>query len=80
MYDQYLRGNTFNVGDNIRLPKHKGFLFSGNANSYASFYIWNDQGNTLAVGLTFAGGISILPVQAYSVQSLASGLTGYRLN
>lgn len=80
MYDKYLRGNTFRVADNIQLHKHKGILFSGNANAFASLYVYNDEGNTLAIGLTFAAGTNVFPVQAFSVQSLATGLTGFLLN
>jgi hypothetical protein len=79
MYDQYLRGNTFAVDGTIRLPKHKGFLFTGAAVG-ATFYLFNDAGNTISVGVTFAAGMNIFPVQVHSVVGMGTGLTGYRLN
>lgn len=80
MYDLYQSGNTLPVGTGARLPKHKGILLSSNTVGNASFYFLNDQGNTFLAGLSFAAGVNILPVGVWSVQSLASGLTAYRLN
>jgi hypothetical protein len=81
MYDKYSTGNTFATGS-TRLPKHKGFLFthSNSAGLSAAFYFVNDQGNTFAMGLTFGLGVTILPMEAYSVVGMATGLTGLRLN
>lgn len=79
MYDSYLRGNTFTVDGNIRQPKHKGFLFNSSGGG-ATFYLVNDSGNTISIGVTFAAGMNIFPVQVYSVAGMATGLTGYRLN
>ena len=78
MYDKYLTGNTFATGAN-KLPKHKGFLFTGAAVN-ATFYFVNDQGNTFSMGITFPAGVTILPVGAYSVLSMGAGLTGLMLN
>jgi hypothetical protein len=78
MYDKYQTGNTFATGA-TKLPKHKGFLFTGAAVG-ATFYFINDQGNTFSMGITFPAGVTILPVGAYSVLSMGAGLTGLMLN
>jgi hypothetical protein len=79
MYDKYQTGNTFVTGA-TQFAKHKGFLFSTSTTSGATFYFINDQGNTFSMGLTFPAGVTILPVGAYSIVSMAAGLTGLRLN
>ena len=81
MYDKYLRGNTFLTGP-TGLPKHKGFLFSHSASAglSAGFYIINDEGNTFFMGLTFASGINILPMQIHTLRPHPTGLTALYLN
>ena len=80
MYDLYQLGNTLPVGTGARLPKHKGILMSSSSAAGASFYFYNDQGNTFLAGLSFAAGIEILPIEVWSVQGIAAGQTAYRLN
>jgi len=80
MYDLYQTGNTLPVGTGFRLPKHKGILLSSNTVNGAAFYFLNDQGNTFLAGLSFAAGFEILPIQVWSVHTLGSGQTAYRLN
>jgi hypothetical protein len=74
MYDKYQTGNTFIASTTNRIPKHKGFLFSGGGT--ASFYLVNDQGNTFRYNINFTSGMNILPVQSFMV----NGLTGLYLN
>lgn len=80
MYDKYSSLNSFAVGTGTKLPKHKGFLFSSNSPAGATFYMLNDGGSTFTMGISFASGMNILPIQAWSVQALSTGLTGFYLN
>lgn len=76
MYDKYISGNTLPI--DAKLPKIKGLAIFGNGN--ASFYIVNDQGNTIGMTLGFSGGMTILPMQVHTVRPLPAGLTGMYLN
>lgn len=79
MYDKYSKANTFPLG--TKLGAHKGFLFSATSAGVASLSVLNTQGNTATVNLPFgASSSNFVPLQAYSVISLAAGVTGWMLN
>lgn len=78
MYDKYNRATFFTTGTGA-LPTHKGILFSGSSGS-ASFVVFNGNGTTGSMNLTFAGtSPTILPVTALSVTGL-TGVTAWLLN
>lgn len=81
MYDKYNTANSFQPGPS-RLPRHKGFLFNNTGLTGATFYLVNDVGNTFSfyMGLTGPNQPIIVPMQAWSVLALGTGLTGLYLN
>lgn len=79
MYDKYSRANTFPIG--TKLGTHKGFLFTVTTAGAATLSVLNTQGGTGTVSLSFnAPSTNFVPLQAYSVISLAAGVTGWILN
>lgn len=80
MYDKYITASSFQTGP-TKLPRHKGFLFQGGGgNAGATFYLLNANGNTLSFYMGLTGPVNIIPIQAYSVLEMSSGLTGLYLN
>jgi hypothetical protein len=82
MYDQYLTVTPISI-DGTAIPKNKGILVNnGTAGNVAvNFYFRNKTGNTFQVGLTFATGNNILPIQPYGIPaSLPAGVTAFYLN
>lgn len=81
MYDKYITANSFQTGS-TKLPRHKGFIFNNTGTSGATFYLLTDSGNTISfyMGLTAQQQPQILPIQAWSVLALGTGLTGLYLN
>ena len=81
MYDKYFIVNPITTDGNA-IPKHKGIMIN-NPGSLAgnTFYFKNASGNTISVYLSFPGGNnSIVPIQAYGMPVLTSGLTAFYLN
>ena len=77
MYDKYITGNTLPI--DVKLPiKTKGLLISGSGN--VSFYVLNDQGNTIGITLGFSGVTNVLPMQVHTVRPLPAGITAMYLN
>jgi hypothetical protein len=83
MYDKYFTATSF-ATTGTKLIKHKGILFantSGTAGLTATLQLFNTSGSTSNVIVPVpANSTEILPIQAYSVSSIASGLTAWLLN
>lgn len=80
MYDKYSRLNTLPAAGTA-VPKHKGILVSANASATVSFQFATVSGSTVAAGLTFSAGTSLLPVQVYALNtSLPAGVTAFYVN
>ena len=80
MYDKYFTAQSFTVGSKI--PKHKGIMFIGATagTKTSTVHFINNSGNTFSVSLDVNSTPYILPVQIYTVQTLATGCTAYYLN
>jgi hypothetical protein len=77
----------FGITSSARLPKHKGLMFtSTTAGLTATIHTFlsnypNDVGITRAMVLPFpASTPTIIPIQAYAIQSMAAGVSGWLLN
>jgi hypothetical protein len=80
MYDKY-NSLTPLPAAGTRIPKHKGILISSHTTGFVRFDYLNVTGNTFTTGLTLTSGISILPVEVYSLNtSLPAGVTAYYMN
>lgn len=84
MYDKYNRATLFTPGTGA-LPTHKGIIFStdlskGGSTGSASFVVFNGNGTTGPMNLSFAGtSPTILPITVLSVTGL-TGVTAWLLN
>ena len=80
MYDKYFQANPITIGS--RIPKHKGILFSGGTAGTVSstIHLVKVDGATAALGLVVNQSPYILPMQVYTVTTLAPGVTAWYIN
>lgn len=82
MYDKYSQANLFSLGSS-KLPKHKGILFTGASSSTttsSTLHVVKIDGSTASLSLLVNQSPYILPMQAYAVTALATGVTAWYLN
>ena len=80
MYDKYFTAQNFTVG--TKIPKHKGILLAGATagGTKCSFHFINNSGNTFSTTIDINQSPYILPIQIYTMPSMAAGMTAYYLN
>ena len=80
MYDKYFTATPFTVG--TKIPKHKGILLAGATagGTKCTFHFVNTNGSTFSSTIDISQTPYILPMQIYTMPSMASGMTAYYLN
>jgi hypothetical protein len=82
MYDKYFIANQFSLNSS-KLPKHKGLLFTGGTagtSGTATLHLVTSLGNTTSASILVNSSPFILPIQAYAVTTLPTGITAWYLN